>query len=338
VSRLQITNGDAVAGLLERGGLVGERLPWRDVLHDGPVPAGLSLGELSRLRARFVAANVDDRGFERVLADFTGRDRVLESFKQYDEVTLWFEHDLYDQLQLIQLLAWFSRRETGRTRLSLVCVGEHAEVQRFLGLGQLSPEQLVQLDERREEVTGAQLEAAARGWEAYCSDRPTAVAALTAEDLDALPFLRPALIRHLEQFPWTRDGLSRTERQILECVAAEPAGLRELFRLSHHDAEEAPFLGDRSFLFHLATISGRRSKLVQYINESGAALEEVPGGDEVWERRVQITEIGRKTLAGQADHVRLFGIDRWLGGVHLCGDHAAWRWDDKRRSIVALSA
>jgi hypothetical protein len=25
--------------------------------------------------------------------------------------------------------------------------------------------------------------------------------------------------------------------------------------------------------------------------------------------------------------VRLNGIDRWLGGVHLQGGEAAWRWD-----------
>ena len=338
MSRLQITNGDVVAGLLERGGVPGERLPWRDLLHDGPVPAGLSLDELSRLRARFISATLDDRGFERVLADFTARDRALETFKQYEEVTLWFEHDLYDQLQLIQLLAWFARRETGRTRLSLVCIGEHAEVERFLGLGQLSPAQLAQLDERREPVSPSQLEAASRGWEAYCSDRPTGIAALGSEEIDALPFLRPALTRHLEQFPWTQDGLSRTERQILECVAAGSADLRQVFQASHLDREEAPFLGDRVFLFHLVTICGGRSNLVQYIDENGAALEEAPRDDEIWRRRIQITEIGRKILAGQADHVRLFGIDRWLGGVHLRGDHAAWRWDDRRRSIIALSA
>ena len=338
MSRLQITNGDVVAGLLERGDVPGERLPWRDLLHDGPVPAGLSLDELSRLRARFVAANFDDRGFEQVLADFTARDRMLESFKQYGEVTLWFEHDLCDQLQLIQLLAWFARRERGRTRLSLVCVGEHAGVERFLGLGQLSPAQLAQLDERREEVGAAQFEAASRGWEAYCSDRPAGIAALGSEEADALPFLRPALTRHLEQFPWTRDGLSRTERQILECVADEPADLRQVFQTSHLDTEDAPFLGDRAFLFHLETICGGRSNLVYDTDENGAALEESPRDDELWKRRVQITEIGRKILAGQADHVRLYGIDRWLGGAHLQGAHAAWRWDDRRRSIVALSA
>ena len=36
---------------------------------------------------------------------------------------------------------------------------------------------------------------------------------------------------------------------------------------------------------------------------------------------------GREVLAGQDDWVRIRGIDRWLGGVHLHGPEAAWRWD-----------
>ena len=40
---------------------------------------------------------------------------------------------------------------------------------------------------------------------------------------------------------------------------------------------------------------------------------------------VALTDVGRKLLDGQADWVRLNGIDRWLGGVHLQGAEAAWR-------------
>ena len=42
MSRLNVTNGDAVAGLLREGGVAGEMLPWNDLLHEGAVPAGLS--------------------------------------------------------------------------------------------------------------------------------------------------------------------------------------------------------------------------------------------------------------------------------------------------------
>src|SRR6185369_11209179 len=107
---LHITNGDTAVQTLESGGVAGDILPWRDVLHDGPVPADLSLDELSRVRARFIA----DCGwgeFEDVVADFESRDRTLTSFGDHGEVTLWFEHDLYDQLQLIQLLDYFANQD-----------------------------------------------------------------------------------------------------------------------------------------------------------------------------------------------------------------------------------
>ena len=32
-------------------------------------------------------------------------------------------------------------------------------------------------------------------------------------------------------------------------------------------------------------------------------------------------------IDGRDDWVRIRGIDRWLGGIHLQGVEAAWRWD-----------
>jgi hypothetical protein len=52
---LHVTNGDSAAEGIRASGVAGEVLPWRDVLHEGPVPAGLALAELSRVRAGFIA-------------------------------------------------------------------------------------------------------------------------------------------------------------------------------------------------------------------------------------------------------------------------------------------
>ena len=52
---LHVTNGDVAAGVLRAAGMEGDILPWRDVLHEGPVRADLPLEELSKLRARFIA-------------------------------------------------------------------------------------------------------------------------------------------------------------------------------------------------------------------------------------------------------------------------------------------
>jgi len=45
------------------------------------------------------------------------------------------------------------------------------------------------------------------------------------------------------------------------------------------------------------------------------------------EGTVRLTDTGRAVLDGRADWIRLNGIDRWLGGVHLHGADAQWRWD-----------
>jgi hypothetical protein len=103
---LFITNGDSAAGRIEASGLAGEILPWRDVLHEGPVPCGLSPEELSDVRARFLA----ERGWTSLAEarrDFARRDATLAGYGDHEEVVLFFEHDLYDQLQLIQVLDWF---------------------------------------------------------------------------------------------------------------------------------------------------------------------------------------------------------------------------------------
>jgi len=43
---------------------------------------------------------------------------------------------------LIYLLDWFSKLSRGKTKLSLICVGEFRGVEDFRGLGQLTGEQL----------------------------------------------------------------------------------------------------------------------------------------------------------------------------------------------------
>ena len=53
-------------------------------------------------------------------------------------------------------------------------------------------------------------------------------------------------------------------------------------------------------------------------------------------RTVRLTAMGEKLLAGQEDHVRLNGIDRWIGGVHLTSDSAPWRYDERLETLVGV--
>src|SRR5437763_10352226 len=121
---LHITNGDSAAGGIRQTGLPGEVLSWIDVLHEGPVPQDLELDQLRTVRARFIAS-CGWATFEEAVGQFSRRDKVLEESLGQDEVVLWFEHDLYDQLQLIQILDWYAHQNLGRTKLTMICAAEY---------------------------------------------------------------------------------------------------------------------------------------------------------------------------------------------------------------------
>src|SRR6185312_3873168 len=93
-------------------GLGGAVLPWQDVLHEGPVP-DLPRPQLLRARAAFLSQC--GWGSRRaILASLERRDRQLvDALTGSVQVVLWFEHDLYDQLQLLDALAL--AREAGAT-------------------------------------------------------------------------------------------------------------------------------------------------------------------------------------------------------------------------------
>src|SRR5919109_2595815 len=105
LSVLHITNGDHAAEQIRAAALGGEVLPWRDVLHEGPVPPPATLDSLRPLRARFLAGQGWGNAVE-IAREFERRDRALGTAAAAEEVVLWFEHDLYDQLQLAQILDW----------------------------------------------------------------------------------------------------------------------------------------------------------------------------------------------------------------------------------------
>jgi Domain of unknown function (DUF1835) len=324
---LHITNGDGAGNGIAQSGISGTVLPWRDVLHEGPVPAGLSLRELRETRARFLA----DRGwatYDRALADFARRDAILAAFRDHDEVVLWFEHDLYDQLQLVQILDWFADQDLGRTTLSLVAVDRYPGVVPFYGLGQLTPEQLATLFPTRRPVTRAQLDLARAAWDAFRSPDPTAVERLLEGDTAALPFLSDALTRSLEEFPAVGNGLSRTERLALEGVLAGHTTPGALFR-AVIAREERPYLGELANGHHpLLAATGGGALAVP-----GSADDPIPFA----RRPIEVTTHGRAVAAGRADRIALNGIDRWLGGVHLRGRWVPWRRTDDGGHVRLVS-
>jgi hypothetical protein len=303
---LHVTSGDSVLYLFRKAGIAGTHVAWRDALYEGPVPAGVSLEETTSIRARFAAS----RGYGnpiKLIHDFERRDAQLRRANEFEEIVLWFEHDLYDQLQILQILTTLDAMELEPGRVAMVQSDHY--------LGTMTADELSPMFARRRTVTAATFKSARRGWERFTSESPLDLFVAAGEDAIGLPFLRGGLQRLCEEYPWLRDGLSRSQRQALEAVARGPARPEELFRRAQA-REEASFLSDGAF-----------SRIVWDLRQLPAPL--VEGDDD----QLDLTPLGRRILAGDADWIDASPPDRWIGGVHLNGTTAA-RWDDDARRFT----
>lgn len=332
---LHLLNGDCAAETLRQTGVPGDKAAWSDVLHEGPTPKGLSPEQWREVRAGF-HAECGWGTFEGCLTRLMAMDEALEDYRNHGEVVLWFEHDLFDQLILLRLLDWFAQRALGATKISLICIGEFPGFPNFHGLGQLNAQQLATLYGTQHEVAQGEFELATAAWRAYCSTDPRNLETLIVGDTSALPFLRGALIRHLEQYPSIRNGLSRTERQILEALETGPLRPGPLFQ-TEQQVEERPFMGDASFWLYVARLTKGAAPLVSV---DGTESFKLPTGfgpydEDFLNQTLALTGKGREVLQCQEDWMHISNLDRWLGGVHLQGSEAAWRWDESRNELVA---
>ena len=121
---LHIVNGDCTIEALKDSGIEGDFLSWLDVLHDGPVPEGLSLEELSEVRADFIA-DCDWAVLEKAKNAFQKRDIISQNYHKSDEMKLCNSFELFDQLHLLQLLDCFAYKQEVHQQLSIIYIDEY---------------------------------------------------------------------------------------------------------------------------------------------------------------------------------------------------------------------
>src|SRR6185503_7997206 len=120
----------------------------------------------------------------------------------HERYLLWFEADLYDQLQLIQVLDALTAAGVAPERIALVSAGEFPGVAHFGGLGELSAAALVGLFEQRVTLTAEAVALARAAWAAFRAPEPSGLAGLESARSPELRFLGEAIARLLQEYPW----------------------------------------------------------------------------------------------------------------------------------------
>ncbi len=236
---LHILNGSAVRPSLEASGLdlspPNDVVVWREMLCEGPTLPEVDQPGSIEVRARFLAdhmaGEVDERSYQQRwspemhrLLTFAGR-----------EVVLWFEYDLFCQINLLAALHLISLRHP-RKAVSLVCTGLSSAGQ-WTTLGMVPPAEWQKLYMRRQPLDADVIDFGSLVWQTYCSDSHGDLMHLIQQCPSVLLDLGPALHRHLQRFPSRLDGLTVLERYVLRRLISGPvesgAFLGELVRVFH---------------------------------------------------------------------------------------------------------
>ena len=262
---LHVANGHCTTRLIEAAGLPGRTQIWADALHDGPVP-DVPDDQLVRVRARFIASDLDVAP-EAVEADLRHWRAVVDDHAGYSELVLWFEHDLFDQLNLIQLLSRVGRDRAVPKPISLISIDSYPGHPQFKGLGELTPADVAALFKTRTRITQEQFALGAAAWDAFRAQDRARLEAFLRRDTTALPFLAAALQRYLDEAPG-RDGLTRSERRLLEQLSRGPLDIHAAWA-GMHDGERAYYITDSSFWTLVQRLAARSPALITVASATG---------------------------------------------------------------------
>lgn len=214
-SILHITNGDSTTNYLQSLKVKGEFITWREMLCEGKT--SIDVGSENFWKTRFDFFKSSYKISKKTFIDLTLKEyRNLCQKKNQKEIVLWFEYDLFCQINMIALISWLKRYRSGE-KITLVCSGDVEGSEKRLGLGELNKKQILQHYKNRVELTQDDIEYADYIWQLYCSDSPLRLETIYKfNPMSPFKYLSEAIEMHLKRFPSIENGLNSVENFIIE--------------------------------------------------------------------------------------------------------------------------
>ena len=291
-SLLHITNGDSFTERLKKLPLKGDIITWREMLCEGKTLSNVGSESFWKTRFEFLSKNysISKSWFvEKTLKEY----RSLCNHKQEDRIVLWFEYDVFCQINMLAVISWLKTHRR-HAEISLVCSGKEDDTERLYGLNELSDEKLLHLYENRVFLTQDDIEYADYVWQLYCSDNPMRLENLGDFENYQFSYLAEAIGSHLKRFPSIKNGLNAIENNVLRIAADEkPKSRRDLLGKILRNQGNYGF-GDTQYERTLTALK----PLIHSFNP------------------VRLSRKGKELLAGNANfYGQLRDADYYLGGA-----------------------
>lgn len=302
---LHILNGDSTRQIIEQTDISGDLCVWRDVLSDGPSSPDVGSDAWWNIRKAYMsqAFEISPEEFEKKAEE---EFKKIEAFAKYTEVVLWFEYDLFCQINMIAILHWFNQQERGDTKVSLICVGREEGYEKLVGLGELPAEIYPDLFSRRRIMGTADFSFASDVYEAWCSTDPTDLETFVLLPSNEFPYLSDALQSHFRRFPSAQTGLTEIEQETVNLIQG---GVHEERKIIGNLLRWQQFYGFGDL------------QLFQVLQRLSPIISEVPQID----LKPEITAI-----VTSQQPINTINRNYSLGGAKV----ADWQWDEKINELV----
>lgn len=225
---LHILNGDSSRYLIEKSGLKGDYLVWREMLCEGPLEKEVGNDQFWKTRYQFYqeTLKVDKLDYyDRVIKELV----LIEDLSSYDEVVLWFEYDLFCQVNLLAACSYLLRYYKKDILYYLICVGEQKESDEMVSLGHFTPQEFPQLYTSKVKLSRSDLLFADTSWKLFAQGAKEQLETFDFSKKKKFKYLKRAIDQHLENSN-RRAGLTGLERHILSCIQKEGQNKTKLIR------------------------------------------------------------------------------------------------------------
>lgn len=191
---LHVLTGDALLENFPTGKLKGSIAISRECLVEGPVKAN-TLEDFWDIREAYLSANYPE-------SDINYQDEVafefnkLNDLKEGDEVNLWFEHDLFCQVNL-----WFTLSllyDKGATVYRVYPIIDDPE-ELWDGFGPMSPEELLKCYEQKMPLSTEDIQLGNSLWKAYSQSDNESLKTLSSTSNKAFPYLKEVCDAQIER-------------------------------------------------------------------------------------------------------------------------------------------
>ncbi|WP_298485990.1 DUF1835 domain-containing protein [uncultured Maribacter sp.] len=226
-SLLHITNGDSFTDRLKKLNLDGDIITWREMLCEGKTLNQVGTESFWKTRYEFLHKNykVSKSWFvEKTLKEY----RSLCNHKKEDQIVLWFEYDLFCQVNMLAVISWLKTHRK-YAQISLVCSGKEGKTDKLYALNELTDAKLLKLYKNKTILSLDDIEYADYVWQLYCSDNPMRLENLTDFKNYKFHYLEDALKTHLKRFPSISNGLNLMENNILQVANAKQPSSKKVF-------------------------------------------------------------------------------------------------------------